>query len=187
MSSITIDFTDEQITSNGGAISLAQMAARLGLPALLDAAERLKQRASGASDRETLLALIFSLAQGDGALCEVDRLAADNVRARLLNLSRAPTACTPLSAICCARRPGWCATVGGGSSSLPKPLSAWPGSTTPPTNSTAGRAPRRNRRFVLGLLRCDGSPSSRGLSKRQKTTASNASPAAQSPDLFSKQ
>jgi len=90
MSSITIDFTDEQITSSGGAIFLARVAARLGLPALLDAAVRLKQRARGASDRETLLSLIFSLAQGDGALCDVDRLAADQVRTRLLDLSRVP-------------------------------------------------------------------------------------------------
>jgi len=44
----------------------------LDLPALLSAALRLKQRARGASDTETLLALIYSLAQGEGALWEVD-------------------------------------------------------------------------------------------------------------------
>jgi len=90
MASITIDFTDEQLTAHGGAIFLARVAARLGLPGLLEAALRLKQRARGASDRETLLSLIYSLAQGDGALCDVDRLAADEARVRLLALSDVP-------------------------------------------------------------------------------------------------
>jgi len=87
---LSIDFTDEQITSHGGAVFLARVAARLGLPAMLEGALRLKRRARGASDRETLLALIYSLAQGEGALCDVDRLAADEARVRLLDLSCVP-------------------------------------------------------------------------------------------------
>jgi hypothetical protein len=87
---LAIDFTDEQITANGGSIFLARMAERLGLPMLLSTAIRLKQRARGASDAGTLLSLIYSLAQGDGALCDVDRLASDAARVRLLNLGCVP-------------------------------------------------------------------------------------------------
>lgn len=88
---IAIDFTDDKISSSGGSVFLARVAARLGLPRRLEKTLRLKQRARGASDTETLLSLIYTLAQGDGALADVDALAADEVRQTLLGLSRVPT------------------------------------------------------------------------------------------------
>ncbi len=88
---IALDFTDDKISSSGGSLFLARVAARLKLPARLRAALRLKQRARGASDVDTLLSLIYTLAQGDGALAEVDALVADEVRQTLLGLSRVPT------------------------------------------------------------------------------------------------
>ena len=50
----------------------------------------LKLRRRGASDCETLLSVIYSLAQGDGSLCDVDRLRADDARRKLLGLSEVP-------------------------------------------------------------------------------------------------
>lgn len=86
-----IDFTDDKMTSSGGSVFLSRVAARLGLPALLGDALRLKVRARGASDAETLLALVYTLAQGDGTLSDVDALGADEVRQSLLGLARVPT------------------------------------------------------------------------------------------------
>lgn len=87
---IEIEFTDEKITASGGSIFLAAMAERLGLADRLRKAIRIKRRNRGASDVEILLSLIYSLAQGDGAILDVDRLAEDEARLKLLGLERVP-------------------------------------------------------------------------------------------------
>jgi hypothetical protein len=51
---------------------------------------KLKKRDRGASDTEMLLSLIYSLAQGDGAILDVDRLAQDRTRCDLLGLQTVP-------------------------------------------------------------------------------------------------
>lgn len=89
-SKIEIDFTDERITASGGSIFLSGMAEKLGLRDELKRALKLKKRARGASDEEMLLSLIYSLAQGDGAILDVDRLGADTTRCDLLGLKRVP-------------------------------------------------------------------------------------------------
>lgn len=87
---IEIEFTDEKITPSGGSIFLSAMAEKLGLPNELKAAIKLKRRDRGASDEEMLLSLIYSLAQGDGAILDVDRLRQDEARQKLLGLQRVP-------------------------------------------------------------------------------------------------
>lgn len=87
---IAIDFTDDKITSCGGSVFLRQTAAKLGLPELLRSALGLKVRDRGACDSEMMLSLIYSLANGDGAISDVDRLGADEARRELLNLERVP-------------------------------------------------------------------------------------------------
>jgi hypothetical protein len=72
-SNIEIEFTDERITPSAGAIFLSAMAKKLGLHGELEASVKLKQRARGASDMEMLLSLIYSLAQGDGAILDVSQ------------------------------------------------------------------------------------------------------------------
>ena len=89
-SKIEIEFTDERITPSAGSIFLSAMADKLGLPKQLEEAIKLKMRARGASDAEMLLSLIYSLAQGDGAILDVDRLAGDDARRQLLGLQRVP-------------------------------------------------------------------------------------------------
>lgn len=89
-SNIEIEFTDERITPSAGSIFLSAMAKKLGLAEKLKAAVKLKKRARGASDTEMLLSLIYSLAQGDGAILDVDRLGQDDTRQKLLGLSRVP-------------------------------------------------------------------------------------------------
>jgi hypothetical protein len=51
---------------------------------------RLKQRLRGASDSEMLLSSVYSLAAGDGALCDVDRLGEDQPRLEALGLETVP-------------------------------------------------------------------------------------------------
>lgn len=85
-----IDFTDELITCNAGALFLSGMAKQLGLARRIAEAVKLKQRQRGARDEEVLLSLVYSLAQGDGYLCDVDRLGADEARRRLLGLMHVP-------------------------------------------------------------------------------------------------
>lgn len=87
---IEIDFTDDEITSSGGSVFLSIMANHFDLPDLLKENVRIKARKRGASDSDRLLSLIYSLARGDGALCDVDRLGADHVRSNLLGLSSVP-------------------------------------------------------------------------------------------------
>ena len=87
---VQIDFTDDEITSSGGSIFLSALATHLDLPAHLSESIHLKVRHRGASDADTLLSLIYTLAQGDGLLSDVDRLHADHVRSCLLGLSQVP-------------------------------------------------------------------------------------------------
>lgn len=87
---IEIDFTDDKITSSGGSVFLSRTAANLGLPKLLGSALGLKVRDRGASDSEMMLSLIYSLANGDGAISDVDRLGADQPRRDVLDLERVP-------------------------------------------------------------------------------------------------
>lgn len=87
---IEIDFTDEGITSSGGSIFLSRMARRLGIPGLIKDAIRLKSRRRGADDVQTMMSMIYCLAQGDGKLLDVDRLAADETRQQLLGLGDVP-------------------------------------------------------------------------------------------------
>ena len=89
-SRIQIDFTDEAITANAGTVFLSRMAEEFDLPWLLGDALQIKKRDRGASDAQMLLSLIYSLAQGEGALKDVDRLKLDMARARLLGLERVP-------------------------------------------------------------------------------------------------
>ncbi len=85
-----IDFTDEAITGSGGSIFLRALVEKLGLREKLRRSLGLKQRRRGASDEEILLSLIYTLAQGDGSLSDVDRLGADEARKRMLGLEQVP-------------------------------------------------------------------------------------------------
>jgi hypothetical protein len=87
---VAIDFTDEKLVANGGSLFLVQMARRMELPRRLRDAVSVKVRARGASDEEMLLSLIYSLAQGDGALSDLDRFRADSARVVLSGLERVP-------------------------------------------------------------------------------------------------
>lgn len=87
---VEIDFTDEAITGSAGSIFLSRMAEQLELGGKLAQALELKQRRRGASDVDTIQSLIFSLAQGDGKLVDVDRLRADEARTFLLGLEEVP-------------------------------------------------------------------------------------------------
>jgi hypothetical protein len=89
-SKIEIDFTEEQISPSAGSIFLSGIAEKTGLREELDAAIKVKKRARGSSDTEMLLSLIYSLAQGDGALLDVDRLGHDQTRCQLLGLEKVP-------------------------------------------------------------------------------------------------
>jgi hypothetical protein len=87
---VEIDFTDEAITASAGSIFLSRVADSLGLRDKLQEALKLKKRQRGASDEDTLLSVIYCLAQGDGKLVDVDRLRADEPRAQLLGLDEVP-------------------------------------------------------------------------------------------------
>jgi hypothetical protein len=87
---IEIDFTEEQISPSAGSIFLSGMAEKIGLRDELNAAIKVKKRARGSSDAEMLLSLIYSLAQGDGALLDVDRLGHDRTRCQVLGLEKVP-------------------------------------------------------------------------------------------------
>lgn len=116
-SKIEIDFTDEGITASAGSVFLSAMARKLGLGEHLKETIKLKKRERGASDREMLLSLIYSLAQGDGAILDVDRLGQDRTRCNLLGLKTVPkhrrlgeylmrfdsSACEQLQHVACAQ------------------------------------------------------------------------------------
>ncbi len=87
---IEIEFTGEQISASAGSVFFSAMAARIGLTDQVRSAIKLKKRTRAASDVEMLLSLVYSLAQGDGAILDVDRLGADDARCALLGLGRVP-------------------------------------------------------------------------------------------------
>ena len=89
---VDMDFTDLGLTIFGGAGVLAQTARRFGLFELLEEAVSVKVRDRGATDAETLWAMIASLARGHGALSDLDALRADTAAAALLGLGRVPEA-----------------------------------------------------------------------------------------------
>jgi len=89
---VEFEFTDLDLTAFGGASVLAQTARQFGLFALLDTAVSVKVRNRGASDTETLWAIIASLARGHGALTDLDALRADRVASTLLGLGNVPGA-----------------------------------------------------------------------------------------------
>lgn len=84
---IGIDFTDERLTSSAGSLFLSRTVGRLGIARMLRESIRVKKRRRGVPEAEALLAAIASLAQGDGCLCDVDRLRADRTRSSLWGLS----------------------------------------------------------------------------------------------------
>lgn len=86
------EFTDLDLTAFGGAPVLAKTASRFGLFELLDNAVSVKRRRRGASDTETLWAIIASLACGNGALSDLDALRDDLVSSALLGLGKVPEA-----------------------------------------------------------------------------------------------
>ena len=86
------EFTDLDLTAFGGASILAQTAKRLGLFELLGEAVSVKVRNRGASDAQTLWAIIASLARGQGSLSDLDALRADGVGSALLGLRHVPDA-----------------------------------------------------------------------------------------------
>jgi hypothetical protein len=87
---VSIDFTDERLTSYAGSLFLSRVAHRLRLPESIRKAIRLKERNRGASDVEMLMSLIYSLCAGDGCLRDVDRLGSDETRQGLLGLEEVP-------------------------------------------------------------------------------------------------
>ncbi|OAG28130.1 hypothetical protein TH606_03035 [Thermodesulfatator autotrophicus] len=74
---VEIDFTDELLTPKGGLTFLARFAASHRLPQILTEKIKLKVRNRGPSDVHYLLSLIYSIALGEGNLCDVDLLKED--------------------------------------------------------------------------------------------------------------
>ena len=87
-----MDFADLNLTAYGGSSILAQTARQYGLFELLADAVRVKVRNRGATDAETLWAMIACLARGDGALSDLDALRGDMVARTLLGLRNVPEA-----------------------------------------------------------------------------------------------
>ena len=87
---VEFEFTDLDLSAFGGASVLAQTARQSGLFELLEEAVSVKVRNRGASDTETLWAIIASLARGHGALSDLDALRADTVASTLLGLGNVP-------------------------------------------------------------------------------------------------
>lgn len=89
--SVDIDFTDAQLTGQGGLAFLAQLARESGLLDQFAQCLHLKQRRRGASDAEMLWSLVASLASGNGALSDLDALRQDPATARLLGIETVPS------------------------------------------------------------------------------------------------
>ena len=87
-----MDFADLNLTAYGGYSILAQTARQHGLFELLADAVRVEVRNRGATDAETLWAMIACLARGDGALSDLDALRGDMVARTLLGLRSVPEA-----------------------------------------------------------------------------------------------
>ena len=86
------EFTDLDLTAFGGASFLARTGRRFGLFELLEEAVSVKVRDRGASDAETLWAMVASLARGHGALSDLDAPRADGVARALPGLRNVPEA-----------------------------------------------------------------------------------------------
>ncbi|WP_163560832.1 transposase [Halomonas sp. NO4] len=84
--SVDIDFTDTQLTGQGGLAFLAQLAPESGLLDQFAQRIRLKQRRRASSDAEMVWSLVASLASGNGALSDLDALCQDPATARLLGI-----------------------------------------------------------------------------------------------------
>ena len=89
---VEFEFTDLDLTGFGGASILARTARRHGLFELLEEAVSVKVRDRGASDAETLWAMIASLCGGHGSLSDLDALRADGAAQVLLGLREVPEA-----------------------------------------------------------------------------------------------
>lgn len=89
---VEMDFTDLNLTAYGGSSILAESARRYGLFELLADAVRVKVRNRGATDAETLWAIVACLSRGDGSLSDLDALRADGVARTLLGLRNVPEA-----------------------------------------------------------------------------------------------
>ena len=87
---VEIDFTDELLTSKGGLTFLARFASLLHLPQMLAQNINLKLRNRGPSDAQYLLSLIYSMALGEGDLCDVDLLKEDLAQRTLAGLEEVP-------------------------------------------------------------------------------------------------
>ena len=85
---VEMDFTDLNLTAYGGSSILAETARRYGLFELLSDAVRVKVRDRGATDAETLWAMVACLSRGDGSLSDLDALRADGVARTLLGLGK---------------------------------------------------------------------------------------------------
>ena len=84
---VKLDFTDDMLTSYAGGWYLAQLANLIGLPDALKEI-KVKKNKKGASDQNMLLTLIFSLANGDGAISDIDTLMADPSRTNTLGIGQ---------------------------------------------------------------------------------------------------
>lgn len=89
--SVDIDFTDAQLTGQGGLTFLAQLARDSGLLEQFPQRIRFKRRRRGASDAEMLWTLVASLASGNGALSDLDALRQDPATAQLLGIDTLPS------------------------------------------------------------------------------------------------
>ena len=87
---VEVDFTDADLTGQGGELFVAQMARRLGVAEDLERSPALKQRQRGPSDAAHLLALSYNLAAGHGHLADLDALADDPVRRAAMGLAAIP-------------------------------------------------------------------------------------------------
>lgn len=85
-------FTDLKVTGFGGAPLLADAAKAHGLPDLLGKAVSVKSRGRGATDAETMWAIVACLARGDGSLSDLNALRADDVARHPLGPRHVPEA-----------------------------------------------------------------------------------------------
>ncbi len=90
-----MDFTDLNLTACGGSSILARTARQHGLFEPLADAVRVKVRNRGATDAETLCAIVACLSRGDGSLSDLDALRADDVARTLLGLRNVPRRAVP--------------------------------------------------------------------------------------------
>ena len=88
---VEIGIAKDRLTGTGGSALLAEAARRFGLADRLAEAVSVKRRSRGASDAETQLSLVASLAAGNGSLSDLDALRADDAQRELLGLSSSPS------------------------------------------------------------------------------------------------